>query len=610
MADFTDQQFGNYRLLHSLGVGGAGEVYLGEHVRLGEKAALKILYMRLAAEDHNLFLQEARTVADLRHPHIVRVLDFDIQRGQPFLVLDYIPQGSLAQRYPRDSQVRLPLAQVANYVTQVASALQYAHDRHIIHRDIKPANILIGEQDQLLVSDFSLATIAHGSASTQEQTSLGTLAYMAPEQLQGLPGPASDQYSLAVTAYLWLTGGLPFQGSLTEIIAQHLSAPVPLLRPQVPELSDEAERVLMTALAKNPAERFDSVQAFAAAFAQACQLEQKQAPASQPDIIATPAPGQAPNASQNNPVPQATMQNNPMSVPLAPLTAVPQGPAQTTGRGLVTPLSALGSTLICAILLLVGHALMGYVTTEIYFVFNVFYCLVLGWSVARRAAKFRIFLLLCLLGNLFLFAANFYAIKANGYWYTNNADYLYRTPFIMICIAIIAGSLSYLAILKYVDSLQLQRVGVTDKVSKLATQQQMGRFINSFGTSKRLKIETSGISVSLFIGLGLLLVVFLSRFLINYLFILLVLACIYIFRDMLSKRPTEKIYLYADGLIIPTTGGLLAVHWHEISHLAFPNILISRTGTQITLPEVTEDFQQLHTTIQQHVMRPQVPSQP
>lgn len=272
------QQLRNYRLLRLLGQGGFAEVYLAEHVRLGMKAAIKILHARLEGSEISAFQQEARTIAELKHRHIIRVLDFDVQEGMPFLVLDYAALGSLSQKHPKGS--RLPLDLVVTYVEQIASALQYAHERKLIHRDVKPENVLLSEHDHLLLSDFGIATIAHSTSSMKTEAAVGTLAYMAPEQIQGKPRPASDQYALAVTVYHWLTGSLPFGGSSAEIIAQHLGAPPPPLRMQVPDLPVEVEQVVLTALTKDPQQRFGSVQAFANAFALASRLMEAAQPLS------------------------------------------------------------------------------------------------------------------------------------------------------------------------------------------------------------------------------------------------------------------------------------------------------------------------------------------
>jgi serine/threonine protein kinase len=267
MSDLVGQQWGNYRLTRLLGQGGFAEVYLGQHIWLNMFAAIKILHTHLSEEGIEGFQHEAQVIAELVHPHIVRVLDFDVKEGVPFLVLDYAANGSLRQRHPHST--RLPLNQVVHYVKQVASALQYAHDRKTIHRDVKPENMLLGPDDTILLSDFGIATIAHSTSSMRAQASLGTISYMAPEQIQSHPRPASDQYALAVVTYQWLTGEFPFQGSAPEVIAKHLGATPPSIRAKMPDLPAGVEHVIMTALAKDPKARFGSIQDFATALEQA-----------------------------------------------------------------------------------------------------------------------------------------------------------------------------------------------------------------------------------------------------------------------------------------------------------------------------------------------------
>jgi serine/threonine protein kinase len=219
MADRVGQQLGNYRLVRLLGRGGFAEVYLGEHTRLGTQAAVKILYTRLGSQDDvESFEKEARTVAHLKHPHIVRVLDYDVEDETPFLVMDYAAGGTLRTR------------------------------QRLIHRDIKPENMLLGEGGQLLLSDFGTALMAQSSRYQSTQEVIGTVAYMSPEHIQGHPRPASDQYSLGIVVYEWLTGERPFHGSFTEMCTQHMFAPP--LRERVPTLPPAVEQVVLTALQK------------------------------------------------------------------------------------------------------------------------------------------------------------------------------------------------------------------------------------------------------------------------------------------------------------------------------------------------------------------------
>ena len=239
MSELIGQQFGNYQLTRLLGKGGFAEVYLGEHTRLKMSAAIKILHTHLSEEGAGVFQREAQAIASLIHPHIVRILDFNVKENRPFLVLDYAPGGSLRKLHPHSSHVSL--LQTVDYVNQIAEALQYAHEHKLIHCDVKPANMLLGRRNEVLLSDFGIVTIAHATASMSMQSSMGTLPYMAPEQIQVHPRPASDQYALAITVYQWLCGELPFQGSSTEIITKHLAVPPPSLREKVPSIPPEVE---------------------------------------------------------------------------------------------------------------------------------------------------------------------------------------------------------------------------------------------------------------------------------------------------------------------------------------------------------------------------------
>ena len=266
MTNRPDQQLGNYRLIRSLGSGGFADVYLGEHIYLNTQAAIKMLQTRLAHNDLQVFLAEARTIANLTHRNIVQVLEFGVEQDTPFLVMTYAPNGTLRQRHPIGS--RLSTSEVVSSIRQVADALQYAHERKVIHRDVKPENMLVGPNGDILLSDFGIAVVAQSSRYSGQEVG-GTAAYMAPEQLQGRASPASDQYALAVTAYEWLTGERPFNGSFAEICSQHLLTPPTPLRQKVPSLPPAVEQVVLIALNKDPQQRFPSVQAFANALAQA-----------------------------------------------------------------------------------------------------------------------------------------------------------------------------------------------------------------------------------------------------------------------------------------------------------------------------------------------------
>lgn len=263
MGDRTGQQLGNYRLLHLLGRGGFADVYLGEHVHLNTLAAIKVLDTHLSSEGREQFRNEARTIARLEHPNIVRVLDFGVVDAVPYLVMSYAPNGSLRQQYP--SGTRLSLATIIAYVKQVASALDYAHEQKVMHRDVKPENMLLGRNSEVLLSDFGLAMGTYSSSQDGVRDASGTIAYMAPEQSRGKPRPASDQYALAVAVYEWLCGARPFDGTYAEIAVQHVLHDPPSLCRSAPDISLDVEAVVLKALAKDPHQRFSTVQEFAGA---------------------------------------------------------------------------------------------------------------------------------------------------------------------------------------------------------------------------------------------------------------------------------------------------------------------------------------------------------
>jgi len=271
-----------YRILKLLdgNEGYFAEVYLGEHIELGTKHAIKVLRTHLSSEhDVQQFRNEARLVALLDHPHIIRVTDYGTENGHPCLVMTYAPYGSLRSHYPRGTI--LPLLTVVDYTKQLADALHYAHekihgehhDKRIVHRDIKPENILLGQNNKLLLSDFGLAVTVASSYTDFHQIA-GTAYYMSPEQFRGKkPVPANDQYSLAVVVYEWLCGEPPFtEGDFLQLAYQHTHEPPPKLRDRIPSILPGIEEVVLKALAKAPEDRFPDVQAFAADLEQAIQL--------------------------------------------------------------------------------------------------------------------------------------------------------------------------------------------------------------------------------------------------------------------------------------------------------------------------------------------------
>src|SRR5258706_4248065 len=304
MVDRAGQQLGSYRLMRLLGRGGFAEVYLGEHVRLNSYAAVKVLNSQIAGSEVESLERDAYNIAKLLQPNIIRVFNYDIAEGIPFLVMDYAQNGTLRNRHPKGTHV--PLVNIVSYVKQVAGALHYAHGERVIHRDIKPENMLLGRNDEILLSDFGIATVSQSSRYQNTLDIVGTVAYMSPEQIQGKPHSASDQYSLGIVIYEWLSGERPFHGSFTEIAVQQVVAPLPPLHVKDPDISPVIEQVVQIALAHDSHQRYASVQAFANAFEQS-SVSKPSFDSASILIIMSPVNHIQP------PVTEATVTNYPMS---------------------------------------------------------------------------------------------------------------------------------------------------------------------------------------------------------------------------------------------------------------------------------------------------------
>jgi serine/threonine protein kinase len=274
----SGQQLGHYTLIRQLGQGGYAKIYLGVHDYLKTFVSLKLLNRFLVSdEDVKRFQMEACILAHLRHQHIVRVLDFGVERGIPFLAMEYAPGGNLQQYFPQGRA--LPISAILPFVLQIASALQYVHNQGFIHCDVKPENMLLGPRGEIWLSDFGIALISSTAGDKQFRTHelKGSAYYMAPEQINGGPLPASDQYALAVMVYRWLCGQHLFHGIGLQVCLQHLSSTPPLLHDRVPSISPAVERVVLKALSKDPYQRFAHVQEFAQALKRASRYRKPSA---------------------------------------------------------------------------------------------------------------------------------------------------------------------------------------------------------------------------------------------------------------------------------------------------------------------------------------------
>ena len=243
---------------------------MGQHVRIPSKqAAIKILH--LLDVDEQQFQHEAETTERLKHPNIVPLLDFDVQQGTPFLVLDYAPGGSLRARHPKGSQV--PLATVIGYLKEIVPALQHAHDQHILHRDIKPDNILIGQQGELLLSDFGICPVV------TDGPDLAAQVLQALEERPTIWPPnsfvASQRKPVINTHWQpWSTSGSVAPFLLAKETGFSLAINIsmnqcPHSEHLFPPCLPSVETVVMKALSKQPQDRFPSIQAFAEALEEA-----------------------------------------------------------------------------------------------------------------------------------------------------------------------------------------------------------------------------------------------------------------------------------------------------------------------------------------------------
>jgi cytoskeletal protein RodZ len=267
-----------------------GEIYLAEDLLLDRQVAIKVIQANQAyftnadvtREGIRLFLREARAAAQLDHPHILPLYGCGeiAIRGVPlmYMVMPLRQEGSLAEWLENHAQQPISLQEVARLVQQAAAALQHAHDHQIVHQDVKPANFLIRERRReheeeyldLQLADFGIAKLLR-VAGEESEVPRGTPAYVAPEQWDSRPCPASDQYALAVMTYELLTGDVPFTGAQEDVMYQHLymlPRPASEINPHLPASVDA---VLLRALRKQPAERYPSVSAFARAFQRALQ---------------------------------------------------------------------------------------------------------------------------------------------------------------------------------------------------------------------------------------------------------------------------------------------------------------------------------------------------
>ncbi len=252
------QTISHYRILDKLGEGGMGVVYKAEDTKLQRLVALKFLPHHISATDteRSRFLQEAQAAAVINHPHVCTVYDILDEGGKQFIVMEYVDGTTLKSHMPAKS-----IQEALAYAVQIGDALKEAHAKGIVHRDIKSENIMVNGKNQIKVMDFGLAKLKGSMKLTRTSSTVGTLAYMAPEQLQGgVTDVRSDIFSFGVVLYELLTGRMPFHGEHEAAIMYSIvnEEPEPLGK-FLPEVSPELDRIVHRALEKDPEDRYQHV---------------------------------------------------------------------------------------------------------------------------------------------------------------------------------------------------------------------------------------------------------------------------------------------------------------------------------------------------------------
>jgi hypothetical protein len=357
----TGTKLGQYEVQDFIGQGAMGLVYRAYHAQLARTGAVKVM-QAIAPDSDSIarFRREAQAIAQMRHPNILNVFDFGEHEGMPYMIVEYVPGGSLANRL---NQGQVDQAAALKYLRGIAAGLDHAHSLGIIHRDVKPANVLLEKDDTPVLADFGLAKLLK-SSSVKSMTGVttGTPAYMSPEQVTGgQVGPPADRYSLATIAYEMLTGSIPFDGEgLMEVLYAQVHREPPLPSARNSSLSPQVDAVVMRGLAKDPAARWESCTAFVDALAAA--LAGKTEPAVARTLVMTPAvasnmPLATPVAGATPAMPTRADAVNPSATVAMPFPAAAQPVAKKKSRkrlyaavvaGVLVVLLILGVLLIAA----------------------------------------------------------------------------------------------------------------------------------------------------------------------------------------------------------------------------------------------------------------------
>jgi serine/threonine protein kinase len=299
----SGENVGAYRIVEKLGQGGMATVYKAYHPALDRYVAIKVMHPAFMEDPNFLarFQREARIVAKLDHPHIIPIYDFAEHNGHPYLVMRFIEGETLKARIERARSAErgsLEPQEIMRIARAVGQALTYAHGQGVLHRDIKPSNVLLTPEGGVYLTDFGLARMAEAGESTlSRDMMLGTPQYISPEQAKGIRklDARTDVYSLGVVLYELLVGRVPFTADTPyAIVHDHIFSPLPMPRELNPDLPESLERVLLKALAKDPDDRFQSVEELVTALEASLELPAPKAKETvvvpPPSIIAHPPP--------------------------------------------------------------------------------------------------------------------------------------------------------------------------------------------------------------------------------------------------------------------------------------------------------------------------------
>jgi serine/threonine protein kinase len=271
MANLIGQTLGRYYILGQLGEGGMATVYKARDMNLNRDVAVKVIRTEMFGSAVlgrilERFKREAQALAKLTHPNIVSILDYGEYQGAPYLVMSYLPGGTLKSQVKKP----IPYLDALRLLMPIAQALAHAHDQGIIHRDVKPANILITRTGEPMLSDFGIAKLLDDQ-ETRELTGtgvgIGTPEYMAPEQGMGQADERADIYALGIVFYELVTGRIPYRADTPmAILIKKREEPLPRPKMFIPSLPDSVENVLIKALARNPQNRYQSMREILTAF--------------------------------------------------------------------------------------------------------------------------------------------------------------------------------------------------------------------------------------------------------------------------------------------------------------------------------------------------------